>query len=92
MRRLKRALLILDRTAVLFVGLAAGAVVTMSFFPTAAPGGRAEASIPAPPVAAAALEARQSSSAIAANVSETPANQGRGWLLATSLSFVRLRS
>jgi hypothetical protein len=54
MRPLKRALLILDRTAVLFIGLTGGAVVTMSFFPSAAPGGRAEASIPAAPVAAAA--------------------------------------
>jgi hypothetical protein len=60
MRPLKRALLILDRTAVLFIGLAAGAVVTMSFFPSAAPGGRAEASVvaPPPPVAAAALNRR----------------------------------
>lgn len=47
MRPLERALLILDRTAVLFIGLTAGAIVTMSFFPSAAPGGRAEASIPA---------------------------------------------
>ena len=59
MRPLKRAWLILDRTAVLFIGLAAGAVVTMSFFPSAAPGGRAEASVVAPqPVAAAALNRR----------------------------------
>ncbi len=54
MRPLEKAVFVLDRTAVLFIGLAAGAVVTMSFFPSAAPGSRAEASIPARPAAAAA--------------------------------------
>jgi len=59
MRPLEKALFVLDRTAVLFIGLAAGAVVTMSFFPTAAPGGRAEASVTPPPsVMAASLNRR----------------------------------
>jgi len=54
MRPLEKAAFVLDRTAVLFIGLAAGAVVTMSFFPSAAPGGQAQASTPVPaPVAAA---------------------------------------
>ena len=54
MRPLDRLLLILDRTMVLFIGLAVGAVVTLSFFPSAAPNGQAQASIPAMPVVAAA--------------------------------------
>ncbi|HEX5183858.1 MAG TPA: DUF459 domain-containing protein [Allosphingosinicella sp.] len=54
MRPLSKVLLVLDRTMVLFVGLAAGAVVATSFFPAAAPGSQAQASIPVPPVAAAA--------------------------------------
>ena len=58
MRPLDRLLLILDRTLVLFIGLAVGAVVTMSFFPGGAPASKAEASIPTPPVAAAALNHR----------------------------------
>jgi hypothetical protein len=59
MRPLDRLLLILDRTMVLFIGLAVGAVVTMSFFPAAAPNGQAQASIPpAPVIAAAALNHR----------------------------------
>jgi len=53
MRPLDRLLLILDRTLVLFVGLAVGAVVTFSFFPGAQPAGEAQASIPAAPVAVA---------------------------------------
>ena len=58
MRPLDRVLLILDRTMVLFIGLAVGAVVTLSFFPAATPANKAEASIPAAPVAAAALNHR----------------------------------
>ena len=58
MRPLDRLLLILDRTMVLFIGLAVGAVVTLSFFPAASPNGRAEANIPAMPAPAAALNHR----------------------------------
>src|SRR5205085_10358844 len=54
MRPLDRLLLILDRTMVLFIGLAVGAVVTLSFFGGAEPGSRAQASIPAVPTADAA--------------------------------------
>jgi hypothetical protein len=59
MRPLDRVLLILDRTIVLFIGLAVGAAVTLSFFPSGAPGTEAQASIPtAAPVAGAALNHR----------------------------------
>ncbi|HEX4737771.1 MAG TPA: DUF459 domain-containing protein [Allosphingosinicella sp.] len=58
MRPLDRVLLVLDRTTVLFVGLAAGAVVATSFFPSAVPGGQAQASIPVPPAAATPLAHR----------------------------------
>jgi hypothetical protein len=55
MRPLDRLLLILDRTMVLFIGLAVGAVVTLSFFTGGAePGSVAQASIPALPAAPAA--------------------------------------
>jgi hypothetical protein len=49
MRPLDRLLLILDRTMVLFIGLAVGAVVTLSFFTGGEPGSQAQASIPAVP-------------------------------------------
>ena len=49
MRPLDRLLLILDRTMVLFIGLAVGAVVTLSFFTGGEPGSQARASIPAMP-------------------------------------------
>jgi hypothetical protein len=54
MRPLDKLLLVLDRTIVLFIGLAAGAVVALSFFPAVAPGSQAQASIPAAPAAVAA--------------------------------------
>ena len=54
MRPLDRLLLILDRTMVLFIGLAVGAVVTLSFFTGGEPGSQAQASIPAMPAAPAA--------------------------------------
>jgi hypothetical protein len=53
MRPLDRLLLILDRTLVLFLGLAVGAVVTFSFFGGGQPASEAQASIPAVPVAVA---------------------------------------
>ena len=53
---LDRLLLILDRTMVLFVGLAAGAVVALSFFPAASRAVEAQASIPAMPAAPAAAQ------------------------------------
>jgi len=55
MRPLDRLLLILDRTMVLFIGLAVGAVVTLSFFGGGEPGSRAQASIPAVPATAATI-------------------------------------
>jgi len=58
MRPLDKVLLVLDRTMVLFVGLGAGAVVAMSFFPAATPGGQAQASIPAAPATAMPLPGR----------------------------------
>src|SRR3954470_14741586 len=70
MRPLDKMLLVLDRTAVLFIGLAAGAVVTLSFFPSAAPGGRAEASIPAGPGTAAAALNRRSGDPAAPRLAE----------------------
>jgi hypothetical protein len=57
MRPLDRLLLVLDRTAVLFIGLVAGAVVTLSFFTGPQPGGEAQASIPVLPVTAAGAPA-----------------------------------
>src|SRR6185503_19848669 len=54
MRPLDRLLLILDRTLVLFIGLAVGAVVTFSIFAGGQPAtSQAEASVPALPRAAA---------------------------------------
>jgi len=59
MRPLDRLLLILDRTLVLFIGLAVGAVVTFSFFAGGQPvTSQAEASVPALPAAAAAPSRR----------------------------------
>jgi hypothetical protein len=58
MRPLDRLLLSLDRTLVLFIGLAVGAVVTFSFLGGAEPVGQAQASIPAMPAAAAAPNRR----------------------------------
>ena len=52
MRPLDRLLLILDRTMVLFIGLAVGAIVTLSFFTGGEPGSQARASIPAMPATA----------------------------------------
>jgi hypothetical protein len=54
MRPLDRLLLILDRTMVLFIGLAVGAVITLSFFTGGEPGSQAQASIPAMPATPAA--------------------------------------
>jgi uncharacterized protein len=54
MRPLDRMILLLDRTMVLFVGVAVGAVIALSFFGGSETGGTALASIPAvppPPVA-----------------------------------------
>jgi hypothetical protein len=54
LRPLDRFLLILDRTMVLFIGLAVGAVIALSFFTGGEPGSQAQASIPAMPTAPAA--------------------------------------
>ncbi len=51
MRPLDRVLLLIDRTMVLFVGLAVGAVVALSFLGGGESGGGAQASIPAAPAA-----------------------------------------
>jgi len=59
MRPLDRLLLILDRTLVLFIGLAVGAVVTFSFFGGGKVASEAQASIPALPSAAAAAPSRR---------------------------------
>lgn len=63
MRPLDRLILILDRTLVLFIGLAVGAAVASSFLGGAETVSQAQASIPplpAPPPAAAALNRRTS--------------------------------
>jgi hypothetical protein len=76
MRPLDRLILILDRTLVLFIGLAVGAIVASSFLGGAETVSQAQASIPplpAPPPAAAALNRRTSDPAtprLAAAVAE----------------------